>query len=117
MSLLTVIKSIFGFGSKTLKLSEGDRKLECEDCKADFIFDAGEQRFFKAKGFTDPKRCPVCRKKVKSQIRKKFRRNRGGGGGGGNGGGSSNGHRHNNHHHSKRQHSLIDGSSPYADER
>jgi hypothetical protein len=118
MSILTTIKSILGFSKTTTKngvLAEGDRYLVCMDCEEKFVFDAGEQRFFKAKGFTDPKRCPVCRKKVRSQMRKRFRsRNRAGGDRnerGGNGGGGRHHRRHSNHD------SLIDGNSPYADER
>ncbi len=115
MGLLTVIKSIFGFGNSAgseKKPQPGDRTLVCIDCSDSFIFDAGEQQFFKSKGFTDPKRCPVCRKKVKSQIKKKRRGGRGGGGGGG-GAGTGNGPRR----FGRRPHSLIDGDSPYADER
>src|SRR5688572_29669784 len=99
MSFLSMIKSFFGFSSNGHKSGPGDRKLTCEDCRKIFIFDEGEQRFFKTKGFTDPKRCPECRKKVRSHIRKKFRR----------------GNRPKKF--SERKHSLIDGRSPYADVR
>lgn len=100
MSLITLIKSIFGLGSKNnhVALSPGDRLLKCEDCRKSFVFDAGEQRFFKSKGFTDPKRCPECREKVRSKSRRRYRGFRGGRGFG-------------------RKPSVIDGRSPYADER
>jgi hypothetical protein len=116
MSLLSVIKSIFGMGPKTA--GPGDRSLVCMDCSDKFIFDAGEQQFFKSKGFTDPKRCPTCRKKVKSQLKKKRRGGRGGGGGGG-GNGNNGGGRSSHRRFMRRsgEHSLIDGDSPYADER
>lgn len=100
MGFFTYIKGLFGSSANgTRPKSAKDRVLQCEDCHKSFVFDEGEQRFFKAKGFTDPKRCPACRQKVRSHIRKKFRRDRKG----------------KRHHH--REHSLIDGRSPYVDER
>jgi len=134
MSFLATIKSLFGFGSKGPgALGPGDRLLECEDCKSQFVFDAGEQIFFKEKGFTDPKRCTKCRKKVRSRMRR--RRGRGGSDGG-DGAESSARPTGNNHHREpgnggghgrssgggggrgrRRSHSVIDGDSPYADER
>lgn len=98
MSLLTIIKKLFGFGSK--KGHPADRELTCIDCSNRFVFDYGEQQFFKSKGFSDPKRCPNCRKKVKSQMKKKRRGNR------------SRGRRR-----FGRYDSIIDGDSPYADSR
>jgi hypothetical protein len=35
--------------------------LKCWDCGERFIFEVEEQKFFRMKGFDDPKRCPVCR--------------------------------------------------------
>src|SRR2546423_1703576 len=101
MSFLTVLKSMLGLSTKPGKLAPGDRMLACEDCNEKFVFDAGEQRFFKEKGFTDPKRCPRCRKKVRSRIRRR-------------------GRNHSNSHRSPsqfRKNSVIDGDSPYVDER
>src|SRR5690242_15985569 len=98
MSLFTAIKSLFGFRSEARPSSPRDRLLVCEDCKKKFVFDEGEQRFFKDKGFSDPKRCPRCRKKVRSRMRRRFRP-------------SSNNRGH------ARRHSVIDGESPYADDR
>ena len=145
MSFLATIKRLLGFGPKEVKLGEGDRLLPCDDCKQDFVFDAGEQRFFKEKGFTDPKRCPKCRKKVRSRMRRRGRRGGGGGedagetearprqsgggrgesggkeGGGNEGGRNEGGRGHNGGgrggHNRGRRHSVIDGDSPYADER
>ena len=52
-----------------------DRILKCVDCGADFVFTAGEQRFFYDKNFrNEPRRCKSCKNK---------RSTRGGGGGGG----------------------------------
>jgi hypothetical protein len=125
MSFLATIKSLLGLGSKSVTLAPGDRMLNCEDCKQEFIFDAGEQRFFKEKGFTDPKRCPKCRRKVRARMRRRGRR--GGGNSHPNGNdeprhneGNRNENRGNNGghgHHRGRRHSVIDGDSPYADER
>jgi hypothetical protein len=98
MSLFAVLKSFFGFKENGKVLSPRDRLLTCLDCGTSFVFDEGEQKFFKDKGFTDPKRCPRCRKKVRSRVRRRK------------GGGSTprtNG----------RRRSVIDGDSPYADER
>jgi putative zinc ribbon protein len=45
-----------------------DETINCVDCKADFVFSAGEQTFFKSKGLTNkPKRCAPCRKKKKDR--------------------------------------------------
>ena len=42
-----------------------DLMIECieEDCRREFVFDVGEQKFFKEKDFHPPKRCPSCRRK------------------------------------------------------
>ena len=39
-----------------------DKTIKCDDCGKDFEFTAGEQKFYKEKGFQDPKRCSDCRK-------------------------------------------------------
>ena len=125
MSFLATIKSLLGFGPKSVTLGPGDRMLNCEDCKKEFVFDAGEQRFFKEKGFSDPKRCPKCRRKVRARMRRRGRR---GGGGHAHPNGHDNGRQHEEnrhetrhgggrHHRGGRRHSVIDGDSPYADER
>ena len=45
-----------------------DITLECQDCKQDFLWDEGEQQFFKDKGFEEkPKRCRDCRRKKREQ--------------------------------------------------
>lgn len=55
-----------------------DEHLTCTDCGVEFIFGAGEQQFFAAKGFQNkPNRCPDCRAARKAQ------RGSGAGGGGG----------------------------------
>lgn len=45
-----------------------DKTLTCRDCNSEFTFTAGEQEFYKEKGFeNDPVRCPDCRKAKKAQ--------------------------------------------------
>ncbi len=44
-----------------------DKILTCKDCHKTFTFTVDEQKFYKTKGFVEPKRCPECRKKAKSR--------------------------------------------------
>lgn len=37
------------------------KQLTCLDCGRDFTFTTGEQRYFWAKGLSEPKRCKSCR--------------------------------------------------------
>ena len=47
-----------------------DKTLQCKDCGAEFVFTAGEQAFYKEKGFeNEPQRCPDCRRARKAQRR------------------------------------------------
>ena len=47
-----------------------DKTLVCQDCGPEFVFTAGEQAFYKEKGFdNEPKRCKACRDKRKTQRR------------------------------------------------
>jgi CxxC-x17-CxxC domain-containing protein len=56
-----------------------DKTISCIDCQAEFIHSATDQQRYAERGFTnEPKRCPTCRAKRKTQ---------GGGSGGGGGGG------------------------------
>lgn len=49
-------------------MSPQDKSIQCADCGTTFTFSAGEQEFFRAKGFAEePKRCPACRAKRKAQ--------------------------------------------------
>ena len=62
-------------GSQTFLLSVAtggtkmeDRTLVCKDCSQEFVFTAGEQEFYKEKGFeNEPVRCPDCRRAKKAQ--------------------------------------------------
>lgn len=52
-----------------------DERLICRDCGEKFTFTIGEQRFFAARGFSPPARCPACRsKRQKSSKAGKIRR-------------------------------------------
>jgi hypothetical protein len=49
-------------------MSPQDKSLRCSDCGVTFTFTAGEQEFYRTKGYTEePKRCSACRAKRKSQ--------------------------------------------------
>ena len=51
-------------------MSFEDKSLQCSDCGITFTFTAGEQEFFRSKGYTnDPKRCPSCRLARKTEQR------------------------------------------------
>ncbi len=55
-----------------------DRVLTCVDCKQEFTWSAGEQEYFREKGFTDePKRCKTCRQ-AKKDSRAESDQKRGG---------------------------------------
>jgi CxxC-x17-CxxC domain-containing protein len=46
-----------------------DKSIQCSDCGATFSFTAGEQEFYKTKGYTnEPKRCPSCRQAKKAKM-------------------------------------------------
>ena len=44
-----------------------DITLKCKDCGKEFTFTEGEQKFYEAKGFTNPTRCLECRKTRKQR--------------------------------------------------
>jgi len=49
-----------------------DKTLVCKDCGADFVFTAGEQEFYAAKGFeNEPQRCKDCRNSRKNSSKGK----------------------------------------------
>jgi hypothetical protein len=70
-----------------------DRTLTCRDCQQEFTFTEGEQQFFSQRGFTEPTRCPDCRRKRKME-RDQDSGGYGGGYGGGGGGGGRRGGRY-----------------------
>lgn len=45
-----------------------DKNLTCKDCSKEFVWSAGEQKFYQDKGLQNsPSRCPDCRKQAKEQ--------------------------------------------------
>ncbi len=49
-------------------MSFEDKLIQCSDCGREFTHSAEDQEFFQEKGFTnEPKRCPDCRQKRKSE--------------------------------------------------
>lgn len=50
-------------------MSYQDKRIDCRDCGGQFIFTAGEQEFYDAKGFLNaPTRCPLRRKQLKGHA-------------------------------------------------
>ncbi len=47
--------------------SPDDKLIHCTDCGKDFLFTAGEQRYYEQRGFNPPRRCKDCRDKRKSE--------------------------------------------------
>ena len=45
-----------------------NKNLRCVDCRMDFVFTVGEQRYFFSKGLSIPKRCPNCRQKRRETL-------------------------------------------------
>lgn len=49
-----------------------DRDVLCVSCGLRFVFSAGEQQFFKEKGFTnEPKHCKQCKVKMRDRTGRK----------------------------------------------
>lgn len=47
-----------------------DKTIACKECGQDFVFTAGEQEFYKEKGFdNEPTRCKDCRAKKKASFK------------------------------------------------
>src|SRR5262245_56190322 len=48
---------------------ESDKSIKCRDCGEEFVFTAGEQGFYKGRGFQhEPTRCRRCREEKKRQA-------------------------------------------------
>lgn len=45
-----------------------DKFITCVECGFEFLFEVGEQVFYKTKGLVEPKRCPTCRRKRKESL-------------------------------------------------
>ncbi len=39
-----------------------DLTIKCVQCNDEFVFTAGEQRYYEERNFSNPRRCPQCRK-------------------------------------------------------
>jgi len=50
------------------KIDFVDGELTCLDCGREFTFTSGEQRYFWAKGLSEPKRCKPCRMLRKKSL-------------------------------------------------
>ena len=48
-----------------------DIRIKCQDCGTEFIFSVAEQTFYEEKGFTQPKRCRLCRKNRKDKFERR----------------------------------------------
>ena len=48
-----------------LRIRDGDELRICADCGEDFIFSAGERRYFEAHALKRPSRCGACRSAAK----------------------------------------------------
>ena len=55
------------------KTENQDKVIICCDCGGTFIWEKGEQEFYRDKGFTAPRRCPSCRAYLKRKIRESER--------------------------------------------
>ena len=50
-------------------MADADKVIKCRDCGEDFVFTAGEQNFYKDRGFQhEPTRCRRCRDDKKRQA-------------------------------------------------
>jgi hypothetical protein len=45
-----------------------DQQLMCADCRQEFTWSAGEQEYYKQKGFEPPRRCKPCREAKKART-------------------------------------------------
>ena len=41
--------------------------MACKDCGDNFVWTAGEQAYYQAQGFDEPKRCKPCRQAKKAR--------------------------------------------------
>ena len=80
MGLMAFFGKLFGKESGNLPYKNGNGNgktkgngegtmMMCVECKKQFLFETGEQQFFKMRGLTPPKRCPNCRTKRRRHRR------------------------------------------------
>lgn len=39
-----------------------DRWMKCVDCGSEYLWEIGEQKYYKERGYLAPRHCPSCRK-------------------------------------------------------
>jgi len=54
-----------------------DKIIICCDCGQEFTFTIGEAEFYISKGFTQPRRCKLCRQELKLKKRREDERRAG----------------------------------------
>ncbi len=69
MGIVALFKRWFGKTGESGGNGQGDLKIACVECRKEFVFEAGEQKFYKMRGLTLPKRCTACRNKRKHHRR------------------------------------------------
>ena len=69
MELMTAIRRVW---AKVVGNGK-NRMLMCIQCHTEFVFEEGEQMFFRQKGLTEPKRCSVCRQKNRNGRPRQWR--------------------------------------------
>src|SRR4051812_3091202 len=58
-----------GCGRREASVLYTDKVLQCRQCGAEFVFTAGEQEFYAAKGLVNqPARCPDCRAARRARL-------------------------------------------------
>ena len=45
-----------------------DKTIKCVQCCAEFVFTAGEQKYYAEREFAQPKRCKTCREARKANL-------------------------------------------------
>ena len=48
-----------------------DQLITCADCRAEFLWDEGEQYYYAKRNYSPPKRCAECRAKRKRAVEAK----------------------------------------------
>ncbi len=75
MGIMMLLGKWFGKGKNGSEERGGTQTLDgthlmCVECKQSFLFETGEQKFYKMRGLTPPKRCTSCRRQKKRFRRK-----------------------------------------------
>jgi hypothetical protein len=46
-----------------------DKAIQCQECRQEFVWTAGEQDFYATKNLDEPKFCMICRAKKQAEER------------------------------------------------